>query len=185
LLWLLVLFQPATAFGAESGWGWIETAGRWTNLAILFGVLAYFLRQPIRKFLKERLDGIGNSIQHSAELWEQAQLRLKAAEERMRDIEQDLVSVRKEAEEEAQVERGRLREQAHRDAERILESAKREIQGMTLAGQKQLREYAAGLAVDLARQRISREISDDDYTRAENRFMDSLRPVDRSSGPRR
>jgi F-type H+-transporting ATPase subunit b len=155
----ILVQQPLWAAEAgEHGWGWWETLGRWTNLAILLGIIYYFVRQPVAAYYRDRKSEIKQSIREAAEAHEQARHQLAAAEERLRGIETELKRIRLESEREAQRERRRILDQARSDSERLMESARREIDGMTLSARKQIRDYAAQLAVQLAEDQIRREM---------------------------
>lgn len=171
--------MPGVALAAEEaaheeGWGWIETIGRWVNLFILFGVIIYFVRTPARRFFAGRAHTITDDIRSSAEAYEKARSERAALEERVSKIDSELASIREEAEKQANLERERVREQARKDAERLLENARREIGNATRAAQNELKEYAAELAVDLAENRIQREIKPQDELRVVDRFFVTL-----------
>ncbi len=176
---VLFCLAPVMAFAAsgeevKEGWGWIETIGRWVNLFILFGLIIYFVRIPARRFFADRATSITEDIRSSAEAYEKARTERAALEERVRNIDRELASIRDEAEKQANLERERVREQAQKDAERLLENARREIENVTRAAQKELKEYAAELAVDLAESRIGREIKPQDERRVVDRFFVTL-----------
>ncbi|RPJ62346.1 MAG: hypothetical protein EHM23_03455 [Acidobacteria bacterium] len=171
---VLPLVAFAAEEGHEEGWGWIETIGRWVNLFILFGVIIYFIRIPAKRFFAGRATSIGDEIRSSADAYEKARSERAKLEDRVTNIDQELASIREEAERQAHLERERVREQAQKDAERLLENARREIENVTRASQKELKEYAAELAVDLAERRIGREIRPQDERKVVDRFFVSL-----------
>jgi ATP synthase F0 subunit b len=171
---LLPLVALAAEEGHEAGWGWIETIGRWINLLILFGVIIYFVRIPARRFFAGRATSISDDIRSSADAYERARSERAAVEERVAKIDQELASIRAEAAKQADLERERVREQARQDAGRLLENARREIENVTRASQKELKEYAAELAVDLAERRIGREIRPQDERKVVDRFFVTL-----------
>jgi ATP synthase F0 subunit b len=183
---VLSCLTPLVAFAAEEGheegWGWIETIGRWVNLFILFGVIIYFIRIPARRFFAGRATSITDDIRSSAEAYEKARAERTALEERVGNIDRELASIREEAEKQANLERERVREQARKDAERLLENARREIGNVTRAAQKELKKYAAELAVDLAESRIGREIRPQDERKVVDRFFVTLGEKKSGSG---
>ncbi len=164
----------AESEGADPSWGWLVPAGRWLNLALLVWVIYYFLHKPLGKYFRERRDRIHSDLVIAAEEYEEASQLLEEAEKQVRRIEDELQRVRREAEKEAEKERQRIREQAERDAEKIVEGARREIDGLTRSAQKQLRDYAAQLAVELAEERIRRDMSEQDEARVIERFLTRL-----------
>ncbi len=160
--------------GHTEGWGWIETIGRFVNLFILFGVIAYFVRAPFKRFFAQRAAAIEDEIRSSAEAYEKARADRIALEQKVGNIETELAAIRAEAQKQADLEKERLREQARKDSDRLLENARREIENLTRAAQKDLREYAAELAVELAEDRIRREIRPQDERKVVERFFVSL-----------
>jgi F-type H+-transporting ATPase subunit b len=160
--------------GGKEGWGWIETVGRWVNLFILFGVIGHFLRVPARRFFAGRSTSIKDDIRSSAEAYEKARSERTALENRVANIDRELTAIREEAEKQAEIERQHVREQARKDAERLLENARREINNLIRAAQKELKDYAAELSVDLAENRIERELKPQDERKVVDRFFVTL-----------
>ena len=60
---------------------------------------------------------------------------------------------------------------AERDAEKIIERARREIDGMTRAAQLELKAHVAALSVQLAKEKIQGEMTNDDRNRLFARFV--------------
>lgn len=166
---------PASAAEGEKGWGWwIEGAGRFVNLFILFGIIIYFVREPLKKFFAERRTGIQREIREAREAGEEAEKKLASLENRMKNLDQELATIRREADREVALERRRILEEAERDAVKIAATARREIEGLTRAAEKQLKAYASQLAVELAEEQIRRDISEQDERRVIDRFFVKL-----------
>lgn len=179
-----VLFVlPLTAFAAvegEGGWGWYETIGRWINLTILFGMIAYFTRDAIKKFFSNRREGIQFAISDAEKARENAERELASMKETFESLDQELEELRKEAQHEAETERKRIIEQAEQEASKIIASAEREIEGLTRAARQDLRAFAATLSIDLARQRIESELDDQAREKIVDRFFIQLSSGDRT-----
>lgn len=170
----------AAGSGESVRWGWIaEGVGRFVNLFILFGVIYYFAREPVHKFFVERRLDIQQEISSTRQSQEEAAAKLSSMERRVKDLDRELAALHEEAETEAEGERRRLREQAQQDAETIVGAARREIDRSTRAAQKQLKEYAAKLSVELAEERIRREMSEQDEGRVVESFLVELGPAGR------
>lgn len=178
VLWILLIccLAPvsAAAAGGESGWGWIETIGRWTNLLILFGAIYLFTRVPIRNFLSGRREGIGREISAARAAREAAERQLAEVNARLARLDDELSELRREAEIEAQQERDRMLAQAGEEAEKILSAAGREIEGLTRAARQELKAYAAQLSVQLARVRLEEKLDPRAHDRIVDRFIVSL-----------
>jgi F-type H+-transporting ATPase subunit b len=164
----------AAAGGEHEGWGWIETMGRWFNLLVLFGLIYYFVREPISRFFKGRREQIQNEIREAREAREQAEQKLAAVEQRMRNLDQELEELRLKAEAEAEKEKERIAVQAEEDAAKIVAASEREIEGLTRAAMQELQEYAAQLSVNLATKRIASEMDEARQERVIDRFFVKL-----------
>jgi F-type H+-transporting ATPase subunit b len=157
--------------GEEAGWGWIETIGRWFNLAILFGVIYFFARRPVAQFLTSRREGIQKEIKEAHAAREEAEQKLAAMEVRMKGLEAELEEIRRQAQAEAESERQRILGQAGMESEKIVAAAEREIEGLTRAARQNLREYAVELSMEMATKRITEEMDSDAQRRVIDRFL--------------
>jgi len=171
---LLVLPVPAFAATEEAGWGWIETIGRWFNLALLFGVLFYFVREPMKRFFQQRQQRIAEEIVAAQTARAESDRRLTEIEQRMSRLDIEVQSIRAEAREQAEREKSRIIQQADEEARKIVAAAEREISGLTRAAEQSLREHVAELSVRLAGERIRREMDAETERRLIDRFFGEL-----------
>ena len=180
LIIISFLCLPAFASsGEEVDWGWIETIGRWFNLLILFGLIYYFARVPVSKFLVNRREGIRKEIQEAHAAREEAERKLADMEARMRDLDTELEAIRRQAEAEARKERERILEQAGEESRKIVASAEREIEGLTRAARQDLRHYVVELSMEMASRRMAAEIDSEAERRIMNRFLVQLTDTSR------
>ncbi len=173
-LWMWQAPGVAAAAAEGEGWGWWETIGRWFNLALLFGVIIYAARIPAREYFARRRQEIQREILEARQAREDAERRLAEIEARMNNLDVELEKLRQQADQEAAAERERILEQARRDAEKIRASAGREIEGIGRTVRKQLREYAAELAVELAEDRIRSKMGEPEQRRLAEKFFNGL-----------
>ena len=175
-LWLALLVAAPLMIAASggSGWGWIETAGRWFNLAVLVGIIAYFLRAPLRQFLADRKRGIQEDISSAGRALQEAEERLSVVQGQIRGLDEERAAMRKATVEEAEGERLRVLERAQRDVDRLTRRAETEIQLLTRVARNELRSHAADLAVGLARQKLSQELTAEEDARVVGRVVESL-----------
>ena len=175
-LWLALLVAAPLMIAASggSGWGWVETAGRWFNLAVLAGIIAYFLRAPLRQFLDERRRGIQENISSAGEALQEAEERLSTVKGQIEGLDQQLAAMRRTTIEESELERQRLLERSQRDVDRLTRRAETEIQLLTRVARNELRSHAADLAVGLARQRLSQDLTAEEDARVVNRAVEHL-----------
>ena len=156
------------AAGEGGGWGWYETIGRWLNLALLFGLIFYFVRRPLSDFFRSRRVEIQQQLRAAEKAKAEAESRLAEMQARMESLDAELAKIRAEAEATASQERTRIVEEAERDAEKLIASARREIEGLTRGAHKSLKDYAAQLSLELAAQQIKEELD----LKADERLID-------------
>ena len=175
-LWLALLVAAPLMIAASggSGWGWIETAGRWFNLAVLVGIIAYFLRVPLQTFLADRKRGIQEDISSAGRALQEAKERLSVVQGQIEGLDEERAAMRKATAEEAEAERLRVLERAQRDVDRLTRRAETEIQLLTRVARNELRSHAADLAVGLARQRLSQELTAEEDARVVGRVVERL-----------
>lgn len=134
--------------------GLLEGVFKWTNFLALFGLLGYLLRHPMREFFLGRTRAILQSLEEGRRAREEAAERLKEIESRLARLEWEIAELRRAAAGEADTERDRLRRAARAETERIFALAEQESRALARAARGELKSYAAGLAVELAEQRI-------------------------------
>jgi len=144
------------------------------NLTILFGGLAYLLREPARKFFAERREGIQKEIREAKQAQLEAEEKLEAIKSRIENLDDDLKAIRVESEKEAEFERQRILEQADLEAERIVGRARLEIAGLTRTARNDLKEYAARLSVEIAEKQIRKDVDARVDRELMNRFLGNL-----------
>ena len=174
LLLLVMLPLPVEAASDGEGWGWIETIGRWFNLTILFGGLAFLLRKPAAAFFDGQRRQIRQELEQAREAQRVAEEQLAAVEKKMSDLDAELESLREQAEAESARERERIRSEAEAEAARLVETAGREIEGLSRAAQHRLRSFASELAMKMAAEKVRSDLTEDGDARLIDRFLDEL-----------
>jgi F-type H+-transporting ATPase subunit b len=124
------------------------------NFAIIAGVVLWFWRGYAPAAFRARTAAIQKGMQEARQASEEANRRLAEVETRLGRLDADISALRAEAEAEAAAEEARLRAAAEEDKARIIEAAKQEIEAAGRQAQRELKAYAAGLAVSLAEKRI-------------------------------
>ena len=183
LVLLLAIYAslPVPAFAAEAeatGWGWIETIGRWANLFILIGAIYYFTRAALKKFFVDRRRGIVDEIEAAQSARSDAESQLEEMERRVGALDDELEELSRQAEQEAQDERNRAMELAEKEVAKVIETARREIGGLAKAARQDLKAYASELAVEMARSKIEAELDQVTKEHIVERFMVKLNTAD-------
>jgi F-type H+-transporting ATPase subunit b len=129
------------------------------NLIILIAVLVYFTRKPLRAYFDKR-----RSDESTYADWQR----------RMIDLDGELEEIRTTARQRAEAERERIIEDARASAERIRRDATAAVDLELRRAREILREEAAQLAIELAGERLAREVTDVDRDRLVDEFIDLI-----------
>jgi len=128
------------------------------SLAINFGLLVLFfwvlLRAKIPAMFRDRTNSIQKAIREAQAASAEATEKLKNVEARLAKLDSEVASFRIEVEKQAGAEEERIRASAEEDKRRVVESAKMEIDAVARSARRDLKSYAASLAVDMAAKRI-------------------------------
>ena len=164
LVFLVLLILPLSRGLAEEGTAPESSGsgmlGKIVNFVILFGALVFFLRKPIRVLLAKRTSDI------------------RAA------LEDEVARIKTLAENDALVEKGRLRALAEYEAVRIRTLAAQDVDARLKAGVRELKAYAAELAAELAEARIKARMTDDLHGELIDRSIEKLGALHEKSGSR-
>ena len=166
--------NAAHADEAHESEGILPTVARLLNFAILAGVLVYFLRQPIAEYLKTRSTQIRQDLVTAAEMRRTAAAQLEQIQQQLASLPAELEALRTRGAEDTAAEEVRIAETAKTERARLLDQTRREIQMRLRVARRELTEHAAQLAVQVAEQRIKRNITADDQVRLLDRYTGQL-----------
>ena len=127
-------------------------------LVILFFVLLF--RSSVPKMFRDRTQAIQKGIREAQAASAEAARRLSDIETRLAKLDTEIAEIRSSAESEAVAEEARIRQAAEEDKRKVMEGVETEITAIARNARRELKTYAATLAVDLA----SRQIRVDDTT---------------------
>lgn len=156
----------------ETIWGPIS---RFFNSAVLFGVLYYYLRQPIATYLKERGSQIRNDLVTANEMKQAAAAQIAALDQKMAALPSELESLKARGQQEIAAEEARIEQAAAADRERLLDQTRREIDTQLRTAHRELVEHASNLAVSLATDKIKNNITPDDQRRIVDRYLQQVK----------
>ena len=135
------------------------TTAYWVFTFINFGILALALGGAIKKFLpslfRARTASIQKSIEDARKASSEANSRLSAIQERLSKLDSEIAIIRSTAEEQGRAEEQRLLAATEEEKKKILQSAEQEIAAAAASAQRDLKNFAAELAVSLAEKKIS------------------------------
>ena len=156
--------------GMILGMGWPVA-----NFIIFIGVLYYFLNQPIREYLATRDSTIRKDLVEAAELRAAATAQLENIEQKLKALPGELANLRTRGAEDIKAEEQRIAAQAAADRERLLEQTRREIELQVRLAKKEILEHAADLSVQLATERIKKEVTPADQERLVDRYLSQVK----------
>jgi F-type H+-transporting ATPase subunit b len=152
-----------------------DLAAKLLNFGILVGVLVYFLKTPIAGYLSGRSAQIRQDLITAAEMRRTATAQLEEIQKRLSELPAELAALNSRGEEDVRTEKIRIADTARAERERLLEQTRREIAMRLRMARRDLTEYAAELAVDVAHDRIQRTITPEDQLRLVDRYTAQLR----------
>jgi F-type H+-transporting ATPase subunit b len=130
----------------------------WLAVLINFGVIAGVLVWAGRKFLpgafRARTAAIQRAMEQARRASEDANRRLGDIESRLSRLGDEIAAMRAMGDAELAAEQARIKAAADEDARKIVESAEQEIAAAAKAARRDLTNYAADLAISLAKKQI-------------------------------
>lgn len=174
---------PAAAEHAEEAGEHAQSLGHmllglgWplANFAIFIGVLYYFFNKPFREYLATRSAAIRKDLVEAAELKATATAQLAQIEQKLQAIPGEISALRTRGAEEIKAEEQRIAAAAAADRERLLEQTRREIDLQVRLAKKEILEHAADLSVQLATERIQKEVTPADQDRLVDRYLQQVK----------
>lgn len=144
---------------------------KWLNLALVFGLIWYFGRDPIRRFFSERRASISDDLSEAAKVLGEAERRFAEWERRMAGLDAELAEIERQAAERAEAERARILADAEAAVQRVRRDSEAALEQEVRRARAALRAEAAELAVQLARDLLRERISDADRARLVDDFV--------------
>jgi len=148
--------------------------------AVLFWVIA---RKPIAAAIAGRAAAIRSGLDEAARLNAEAQARFDSVEVRLAALDTEIEEMRADALEDAEREAATLRARGAVEAVRIKESAERAIREESARAKNELRQEAVALAVQIAKETLTRTITREDQERLAKEFLAAV-DADRASNPK-
>jgi len=131
----------------------------WANFAILAGALGYLIVKKGGPWFAERSFAIRKGIAEAEEIRRGAEARAAEVDRRLAGLQTEINELRTNAQREQAAEGERIRQQTAADLARIQDHAAREIDAAGKTARLDLKRYAAQLAIDLAEQKIRRQMT--------------------------
>jgi F-type H+-transporting ATPase subunit b len=130
------------------------------NFAIIAFLFYLLVKSKVLQLFRDRTVTIQKGIREAQAASAEATQRLGNIEARLAKLDTEVAEIRSSAEREAAAEEQRILQAAEEDKRKILESVETEVGAIARNARRELKTYAATLAVELA----ARKIKVDDTT---------------------
>jgi len=131
------------------------------NFAVIAIAIIWISRSKLPGLFRNRTQSIQKAMEEARRTSEDANRRLADIEARLSKLDTEINSMRVTAEQESAAEEARIREAAELDARKVVEAAEQEIDAAAKTARRELKAYAAELAVSFAKQEILVDASTD------------------------
>ena len=145
------------------------------NFIIFIGILYYFFNKPFSEYLAGRSSTIRKDLVEAAALKSTATAQLASIEQKLQALPGELSALRTRGAEDIKAEEQRIAAQAAADRERLLEQTRREIDLQVRLAKKEILDHAADLSVQLATERIKKEVTPADQDRLVDRYLTQVK----------
>ncbi len=146
----------------------------WANFVMLAGALGYMAVKKGRPWFASRSQEIRKGIAEAEEIRAEAEARAREVDRKLAGLQSDIEALRADAHREQGAEGERIRSQVAADLARIKEHAAGEIEAAVKAARLELKRYAAQVAIDLAEQKVRRQMTPDVQTALVENFSRDL-----------
>ena len=141
------------------------TTAYWVCVVINFAIIAllvvFALKSNVPAMLRSRTQEIQKGIEDARRASEEARSRLSDVEARLARLSSEIEDMQKHADAEARAEEDRIRASIDEEKHKILQAAEQEITQTANTVRRDLRKYAAELAVALAEKGIRVDTNSD------------------------
>jgi F-type H+-transporting ATPase subunit b len=124
------------------------------NFAVIAAAIFWFSKKYLPGLFRNRTLSIQKAMEEARKASEDANRRLADIDARLSKLDAEIGGMRVAAEKEAAAEEQRIKAAAAEDARKIIESSEQEIAMAAKAARRELKAFAADLAVSLAKKQI-------------------------------
>jgi F-type H+-transporting ATPase subunit b len=135
-----------------------ETAARlfeYINFALLAGAVLFALLKYLPKTFRANREEIQHKLTEARTATEEARERLAVIEQRLARLDEEIAGIANQAEKDSVADEARINASIESERQRITDAVSRDIAAASSAAQRELKRFAAGLAVDRAGQRMA------------------------------
>ncbi len=155
-----LLLTNASEGGNTFNWSYVFRHS--VNLAILLGVLVYFLKDSVRNFLVERKGSISSEIDHAQNTIKEAKSKYEEYAEKLKGIEAEINNIKESIVKQGQAEKEEILKQASIASENIKKEAQETIKFETERAKQEIQSEVVTLALSIAEKIIKENLTDSD-----------------------
>jgi F-type H+-transporting ATPase subunit b len=151
------LHSPAVQkLGAMIGLNAEQAATTFTvvNFVVLAAFIGWGLAKTLPKTFRNRNTAIQKDLVDARTATEEASARLNLVEERLSKLDEQIAAMRAQAEKDSEFDEQRIRASVEEDKQKIIAAAEQEIAAATALAHRQIKQYAAELAIDQAARKL-------------------------------
>ncbi|MDX2437509.1 MAG: ATP synthase F0 subunit B [Acidobacteriota bacterium] len=148
------------------------------NLTLFLYILQRYIGRPMSAFLDARREGIAAELATARTQLEEADQLQADMKKRLAEIEEEIAQIHTRAEAEGAAEAERIAQQTGLDEERFLKRVDDEISRRETETRARLTQDTADLTAQLARDLLSRDMTDADRRRVFDRSLDAMRQLE-------
>jgi len=130
------------------------TAFTVANFIVLATLVGWFLLKTLPKTFRDRNTAIQKDLVDARTATEEANSRLSSVEERLKRLDEQIAALRAQADKDSALDEQRIKASVEEDKRKIIAAAEQEIAAATTLAQRQIKQYAAELAIDQAARKL-------------------------------
>ncbi len=170
-------YRHSTSVTTLGGWFHLdqEPAARlfeWLNFAVMAGVILFVAGKYLPKTFRTNREQIRGQLVEARIATEHAKEQLDEIEKRLAKLDEEVAAIRRQAEKESVDDEARIKASIAAERDRIVAASTRDIAAAANTAQRELKRFAAELAMDRAAQRL--ELTADDDRALVQEFSQSL-----------
>jgi F-type H+-transporting ATPase subunit b len=167
-----------------------ESTGRklWDNfmLFVNFGILVFlfikYAKTPMMNFLRSERDSVEEELNKLTEEKQEIQSQRDAEADQIKDIDRIVEEIRSHILEMGKKEKEKIIQQGKALADKIIQDAKTYSENRIVAARQELSEEMVDMALSMARERLSKGMTDKDNDNLVNQFITNLQATKASVG---
>ena len=131
------------------------------NFVLLAGIILFYAAKLLPGFFRGRQQELDKHLTEARVATEEANERLKAVEQRLGRLDQEIEHLRSKAEHEGAADEQRIKDSIEEERKKIVASAEQEISAMASTAERSLRKFGADIAIARASGKLHLSEADD------------------------